>query len=176
MEEETQDSGGKTEAGVEVALNTLYYAKQVSVEHEQVVSVRDGWTTTAKYGKSYIHTRLTKVIPGMKNVFAIDGHEFNVKIPKQGDKAKCIVWGDPCISSKFIGCSFGQYFDAYEKSVKMLNALSKVDGDDGYDCFIMLGDNFYGKLESICHFILLGSLLLGTNLNTCYRLRWAYLC
>ena len=36
--------------------------------------------------------------------------------------------------------------------MKMLNALSKVDGDDGYDCFIMLGDNFYGKPEyrSLC--------------------------
>ena len=152
VEEETQDSGGKTEAEVEVALDNLYYAKQVNVDHEQVVSVRDGWTTTAKYGKSYMHTRLTKIVPGVEIFFAIDGQEFNVKIPKQGDKAKCIVWGDPCISSKFVGCSFGQFFDAYEKSVKMLNALSKVDGDDGYDCFIMLGDNFYGKPEyrSLC--------------------------
>ena len=137
--------------------------------------MRDGWTTTAKYGNSYIHTRLTKVVPGMKNIFAIDGHEFNVKIPKQGEKAKCIVWGDPCISSKFVGCSFGQYFDAYEKSVKMLNALSKIDGDDGYDCFIMLGDNFYGKLAYmvILFFLQTPSVLIS---NTFYRFRWACIC
>ena len=92
----TRLCGGETEAEVEVALDTLYYAKQVNVDHERVVSVRDGWTTTAKYEKSYMHTRLTKIVPGVEIFFAIDGHEFNVKIPKQGDKAKCIVWGDPC--------------------------------------------------------------------------------
>ena len=111
------------------------------VPHEQTVSLREGWTTTSKYGESYIHTRITQVVPGVDNPFAIDGHEFNVKIPPKDEKAKCIVWGDPCISSKFVGCSFGQYFDAYAKSVTMLNQLSEVD--DSFDCFIMLGDNFY---------------------------------
>jgi hypothetical protein len=71
----------------------------------------------------------------------IDGHDFEARIPKEGDRAKCMVWGDPCISSKFVGCSFGKYFDAYEKSVNMINALAEVE--DGFDCFIMLGDNFY---------------------------------
>jgi hypothetical protein len=116
------------------------------------MDIKDGWTTTKKYGESHIHTRLTKITPGVKNPFTIDGHGFDIKIPKEGDKAKCIVWGDPCISSKFVGCSFGKYFDAYEKSVTALNALAEAE--DGYDCFIMLGDNFYGEL------LLLSSLLL----------------
>lgn len=111
------------------------------IPHEQTVSLKDGWTTTSKYGDSYIHTRITQVAPGVNNPFAVDGHEFNVKIPKKDEKAKCIVWGDPCISSKFVGCSFGEYFDAYEKSATMLNQLSEVE--DSFDCFIMLGDNFY---------------------------------
>lgn len=111
------------------------------IPHEQTVNLKDGWTTTSKYGDSYIHTRITQVVLGVNNPFAVDGHEFNVKIPKKDETAKCIVWGDPCISSKFVGCSFGEYFDAYEKSVTMLNQLAEAD--DSFDCFIMLGDNFY---------------------------------
>ena len=45
--------------------------------------------------------------------------------------------------SKFVGCLFEKYFVAYEKSVNMLNTLAEAE--DGLDCFIMLGDNFYGE-------------------------------
>lgn len=106
-------------------------------------SFYDGWTTTKKYGKSFIHTALVKIEPGRDNPFQVDGTQFNVKIPIDGSTAKFVAWGDPCISSKFIGCSFGKYFDSYEKSVNMINALAEVDGDSGFDGFIMLGDNFY---------------------------------
>jgi len=103
-----------------------------------------GWTTTKKYGKSYIHTVIVNVTPGISNPFIVAGTPFDIKIPQDGHPAKCIVWGDPCISSKFVGCSFGKYFDSYEKSVTMINALAEADPDDGgFDCFIMLGDNFY---------------------------------
>ena len=103
-----------------------------------------GWTTTKKYGRSYIHTAIVKVVPGVDNPFEVDGTGFNVRIPQDNEPAKCVIWGDPCISSKFVGCSFGKYFDAYSKSVEMLNALAEADVDDGgFDCFIMLGDNFY---------------------------------
>ena len=103
--------------------------------------IKGSWTTVKKYGDSYMHTRLTTITPGIKNTFKVDDNEFDIKIPEEGKQAKCIIWGDPCISSKFVGCSFGKYFDAYGKSVKMLNSLAEAD--DGYDCFIMLGDNFY---------------------------------
>jgi len=106
-------------------------------------SFYDGWTTTKKYGKSFIHTALVKIEPGRDNPFQVDGTQFNVKIPLDGSTAKFVAWGDPCISSKFVGCSFGKYFDAYEKSVNMINTLAEVDGDSGFDGFIMLGDNFY---------------------------------
>ena len=103
-----------------------------------------GWTTTKKYGKSFIHTAIVKVVPGISNPFVVDGTEFDVRIPEDGESAKCVIWGDPCISSKFVGCSFGKYFDAYAKSVEMINALAEADVDEGgFDCFIMLGDNFY---------------------------------
>ena len=101
-------------------------------------SFYDGWTTTKKYGKSFIHTALVKIDPGRNNPFQVDGTEFNVKIPLDGSTAKFVIWGDPCISSKFVGCSFGKYFDSYEKSVKMINALAEEDS--GFDGFIMLGD------------------------------------
>ena len=117
------------------------YADNLDGPHTASTDILEGWTTTKKYGNSHMHTKLVKVVPGVKNPFKIDTHEFDVNIPKEGERAKCIVWGDPCISSKFVGCSFGKYFDAYEKSVDMLNALAEAE--DGFDCFIMLGDNFY---------------------------------
>lgn len=108
------------------------------------LAILKGWTTTQKYGKSHIHTAIAKVVPGVDNPFEVDGTKFNVRIPKDNEPAKCVIWGDPCISSKFVGCSFGKYFDAYSKSVEMLNALAEKDVDNGgFDCFIMLGDNFY---------------------------------
>ena len=120
-------------------------------------SFYNGWTTTKNYGKSFIHTALVKIEPGRDNAFSVDGTEFNVKMPLDGSTAKFIVWGDPCISSKFVGCSFGKYFDSYEKSVNMINALAEVDGYSGFDGFIMLGDkcvyhgNFFLPLLGLTH-------------------------
>ena len=124
--------------------------------------IKGSWTTVKKYGDSFMHTMLTTITPGVQNAFKIDDNEFDVKIPEEGKPAKCIIWGDPCISSKFVGCTFGKYFDAYEKSVNMLNSLAEAD--DGYDCFIMLGDNFYVSLVFIRRLLCLVYL---SNSTTC---------
>ena len=55
--------------------------------------------------------------------------EVVVDLPAAGAATGGIVWSDPCVSSRHVVCEATK-FDAYGKSVEMLNALLGGGHDD----------------------------------------------
>jgi hypothetical protein len=108
--------------------------------------------TYTKSGQNFLHSAVVKVNAGEKTTLKIDGTDVEVNLPKENAPTSGIVWSDPCISGRWVGCQ--QSDVALERSVEMMNALSK---DDSWHYFQILGDNFYDqgeRLELVTHLVL----------------------
>lgn len=96
--------------------------------------------TYTKFGQNFLHSAVVKVNPGEKSTLKIDRTDVEVFLPKENTATSGIVWSDPCISGRWVGCQQSDL--ALDRSVSMMNALSK---DESWHYFQILGDNFYDQ-------------------------------
>ncbi|KAJ8607007.1 hypothetical protein CTAYLR_006236 [Chrysophaeum taylorii] len=61
-------------------------------------------------------------------------------IAKPPKHPKGVVIGDPCFSSRFMTCAFGEAWDTFNRTILMLNALAP-----DVDFFAFVGDLFYDR-------------------------------
>mmetsp|Transcript_23459 Transcript_23459/g.48741 ORF Transcript_23459/g.48741 Transcript_23459/m.48741 type:complete len:516 (-) Transcript_23459:47-1594(-) len=97
-------------------------------------------STYQKYGTNYLHSAIVTATPGTATPFTIDNTTVSVLLPLEDGPSSGIVWSDPCISGRWVGCSMSSF--AFNHSVDMLNVLST---DPTWHYFQILGDNFYDQ-------------------------------
>lgn len=74
--------------------------------------------------------------------------EFQVRMPpRYGARTRGVMFGDICISSKYVPCTFGQAYHVAERIAWLLNSLAEQNG--AIDFWALLGDNFYDQDGSL---------------------------
>eukprot|EP00656_Telonema_subtile_P021403 TRINITY_DN22441_c0_g1_i1.p1 TRINITY_DN22441_c0_g1~~TRINITY_DN22441_c0_g1_i1.p1 ORF type:complete len:518 (-),score=69.79 TRINITY_DN22441_c0_g1_i1:59-1612(-) len=97
--------------------------------------------TYRKYQRNWLNSAIVPLREG-QNTFWVAGHHVNVTLPRQGSGVRGIVISDPCFSGRWVDCAYGESWDNFNRSVRMLNALAE---HDDIDFFAILGDNFYDQ-------------------------------
>ncbi|CAK9099563.1 Hypothetical protein SCF082_LOCUS46630, partial [Durusdinium trenchii] len=97
--------------------------------------------TYRKLGQRFLHSALVNVKPG-ENRLMIGGQEVVVRHPARGAGVSGVIWADPCMSSRWVGCVWGEWIGAFDRSHDMLNAVAQ---DPNLSFFQILGDNFYDQ-------------------------------
>lgn len=104
---------------------------------------QDAQATYRKLGANFLSSAIVELTPGKTNHILVGHHPLRISLPSQGSGVRGIVLADPCFSSRWITCDFGERWDAFNRTVLLLNALAQK-GD--VDFFALLGDNFYDQV------------------------------
>ncbi|CAK9032194.1 Desumoylating isopeptidase 1 [Durusdinium trenchii] len=94
-----------------------------------------------RWTENVLLSSVLTLTPG-PNTLTIDGQEVVIDLPAEDRGIRGVFWADPCFSSRYVNCAFGQTFQTLERSTRMLNAAFE---DDSLDLFGVLGDNFYDQ-------------------------------
>ncbi|CAK9068800.1 unnamed protein product [Durusdinium trenchii] len=108
-------------------------APEIHQEYREAFQYR--WT------ENVLLSSVLTLTPG-PNTLTIDGQEVVIDLPAEDRGIRGVFWADPCFSSRYVNCAFGQTFQTLERSTRMLNAAFE---DDSLDLFGVLGDNFYDQ-------------------------------
>jgi len=100
-----------------------------------------GSTTYRKLGRNMLYSKLVDLEPG-NNKVEINGSIVEIELPKEDSGTSGIVWADPCVSSRWVSCTYDILWDVVGESRDMLNAIGK---DPSVHFFQILGDNFYDQ-------------------------------
>ncbi|GAB5364000.1 hypothetical protein AAMO2058_000931900 [Amorphochlora amoebiformis] len=93
-----------------------------------------------------LNSGLIKVTPGQTTTINIQGTDFNILLPGEGDGVRGVIIADPCISDKWVGCQFGSTLKTFDRITGFINAASELSPDKGgIDFWMILGDNFYDR-------------------------------
>lgn len=121
------------------------------------VTSTDAEATYAKYHTNYLYSKIVDLAPHrtvderppsiahgrdgariqnnhLRQNFSLNGTQFTVRLPMEGGPTSGILWADPCISGRWIGCAFGEPWDSFHKGNAMLNALT----DTGCEFYVVM--------------------------------------
>lgn len=96
--------------------------------------------TYSKFGTNYLHSSIITVTPGEVSSLEIANTTVSVSVPAEDGPTSGIVWSDPCISGRWVGCERSDI--AHNHSVDLLITLA---ADNSWHFFQVLGDNFYDQ-------------------------------
>mmetsp|Transcript_6123 Transcript_6123/g.9541 ORF Transcript_6123/g.9541 Transcript_6123/m.9541 type:complete len:548 (-) Transcript_6123:442-2085(-) len=95
---------------------------------------------------------LLKVAPGESTKVTIQGTDFDIYLPEEGQGTRGVIIADPCFSGKWVGCQYGSTLQTLKRITGFINAACENDrSEGGIDFWMILGDNFYdrsGELSS----------------------------
>lgn len=120
-----------------------YNSVRISViSHTSIPSPLFSYSYRFKYRwtQYYLNTGVVTVIPGEKNTFRILNDTITVMIPKENEPVRGVIVADPCFSSQFVWCTYGEKMHTFNRSVELLNA---INAHNDSDFWMILGDNFY---------------------------------
>ena len=93
-----------------------------------------------------LRSGLVKVTPGQPSSFEIDGTSFEVLLPEEGTGVRGVIIADPCFDGSFVGCTYGDKLQTFDRITGFINAASAKPRDQGgIDFWMILGDNFYDR-------------------------------
>lgn len=112
------------------------------ISHEPIPSPLFSYSYRFKYRWThyFLNTGVVTVVPGEKNTFRILNDTISVMIPKENDPVRGVIVADPCFSSQFVWCTYGEKMHTFNRSVELLNA---IHAHEDSDFWMILGDNFY---------------------------------
>ena len=99
-----------------------------------------------RWTSKYLSSGLVSVKPGQPTSLTIQGTTFTVNLPAETAGSRGIIIGDPCISSKWVDCKYGNALQIFPRLTTLLN-LAIATGDIDY--WMILGDNFYDRTGDI---------------------------
>jgi len=126
-------SKGYNAVRVSVIANQLLDAPDFNFTYKQQFKHR--WT------ENFLHSKLIDLAPGT-STFTIAGQKITFDLPAEDAGIRAVFISDPCFSSKWIGCAYGQRFQTFQHTTAMLNA---VFADPSMNMLSILGDNFYDQ-------------------------------
>lgn len=95
-----------------------------------------------RWTDKFLTSGIMTIVPGEKNVLNIAGEDFEIFIPKEGEGIRGVLIADPCFSSEFVWCTYGEKLDIFNRSTALLNAIN-AHNDNNF--WMVLGDNFYDQ-------------------------------
>jgi hypothetical protein len=122
---------------------------------------KHGTTTTTKFQDNHLHSKIVSVEAGKPEVLSIGGVNVTLFLPEEDAPsalynpnracppltlssrslaAAGIVWSDPCISGRWVGCYASDV--SLPRSAEMINALAE---DSSWHYWQVLGDNYYDQ-------------------------------
>lgn len=107
----------------------------------ELIVAENATATYARLGRRVLHTSVVKVVPG-QNTFRVGGVDVLVNHPAEDTGVSGIVWADPCVSERWIGCTFAKQWKAFNGSVSMIDAIM---ADPSIHFWQVLGDNLYDQ-------------------------------
>jgi hypothetical protein len=100
----------------------------------------NGTDTYTLNGRRYLHSKVIEVTPGKPQTVMVGSTPVTLRIPVENGRSVGLIWADPCISGKYIGCHYEESWSMYNKTVTMFNSLAT---HSDWDYFVLLGDNYY---------------------------------
>lgn len=97
-----------------------------------------------RWQQFHLHSGLVKISfkANIQTVQLKKGEVVTLRIPKTGSGVRGVVMSDPCYSSRFVTCKYGDVFLTEQRTPKMLHALL---ARDDMSFLGILGDNYYDK-------------------------------
>ena len=82
------------------------------------------------------------------NTFDVGGVKVDVRLAPRGAGVRGVIVADPCFSSEWVICAFGEAFGMLDRLPALLNAAAAGGSNGGgaaMDYWTILGDNFYDR-------------------------------
>lgn len=95
-----------------------------------------------RWTNNFLSTGILSVTPGEKTKFTIGTEDFEVFVPARSEGTRGVLIADPCFTSEFIVCLYGNEFKMFNHTIELLNA---INAHDDSHFFMILGDNFYDQ-------------------------------
>jgi len=105
-----------------------------------------------RWTNNFLHSALIDLEPGVHEM-KIGSEAILVTLPKPEIGIRALFFSDPCFSSAYVRCDFGESFDMLNRDISLLNAAFDAPvGSVKPELLAIVGDNFYdqgGDLSTI---------------------------